>query len=89
MTKKKLRVVSLKQIAKNEENITRVDSATFYHKTDSWYDDGSPIVAYMVYRSDREGWLCDCLSFVFNLKDSKHTPDCKHIRNIKDRYQIT
>jgi hypothetical protein len=90
MTKKKLKIVSLKQIAKSEEAITRVDQQTFYHKTNSLYDDGGKIIAYMIYNSNDKGWLCDCLSFIFNLKDTTHahTPDCKHIKAIKAKYNI-
>jgi hypothetical protein len=88
--KKKHKVVSEKQILRSQEIIRRSDQNTFFHKTDRLYDSGDPIVEYMIYHHEEKGWLCDCLSFVFNLKDKNHahTPDCIHIRAIKTKYNI-
>jgi hypothetical protein len=75
--KKKHKVLRMKQISL--EDITRVDESTFYvPRTDR---DKEP---YFVYKSLNIGWTCDCLSFVFNMKDTNDTctPPCKHIKMV-------
>ena len=63
-----------------KDDITRVDSQTFYVK-------GSQPDPYMVFNSENEGWLCDCMSFVMNMTDSGNK-ECKHILHIKKEFNF-
>ena len=49
-----------------DDEIHKIDDKTFY------------INSYMIYNSDRLGWLCDCKAFMFD-----DTKDCKHIIRVK------
>lgn len=84
MTEKK-KIVTEKQL-KNLDTILRWDENTFYVPRES-NPDKQP---YLVYHSanEHEKWLCDCMSFVMALTDDGKTPECKHIRAIKKRFNI-
>ena len=49
-----------------DDEIHKLDDKTFY------------IGEYMIYNSDRKGFLCDCKAFMFD-----DTQDCKHIIRVK------
>lgn len=51
---------------RSDDEIVRVDSKTWY------------IRDYMIYNSDRLGFVCDCKAFMFD-----DTKPCKHIERIK------
>ena len=53
------------------DEIVKIDARTFEIKD------------YMIYHSDDDKWLCDCMSFVMNLQDNGQTFDCKHILRCK------
>jgi len=73
------------------EEIERVDENTFFHRSSAVMENGEHDY-YMVYHehTNRDRWLCDCMSFVMNIVDSNSpTPNCKHIKAIKAKYDIT
>jgi hypothetical protein len=76
-TKKKKAIVSIKKLKKSDNDITAVDSVTFYVKSSE--PDKEP---YMVFNSISKGFLCDCMSFVMNLEDSGKNKGCKHITKV-------
>ena len=49
-----------------DDEIHKLDDKTFYIKE------------YMIYNSERSGWLCDCKAFMFD-----DTKPCKHIIRVK------
>lgn len=63
--------------------IEKIDADTFYVESSELMENGKPL-KYMVFHSWRKGWTCDCLNFVFNLKDTndKPTHECKHIKAV-------
>lgn len=68
--------------------ISREDENTFFHPSTDPERKGED---YMVYHEheNRDRWLCDCMHFTMNVRDANSpTPDCKHIRNIKAKYDI-
>jgi len=50
-----------------EGDMIKVDERTYQTKD------------YMIYNSDRLGWLCDCKDFMFNSQKKKGY-ECKHIK---------
>ncbi len=57
--------------------IRREDANTFFiESTDKKKE-------YMIYKSNRIGWTCDCMNFVLNLTESCNY-ECKHIKKIKE-----
>ena len=76
--KPKRKVTTFKQINKNESDIVKIDSQTYYVK-------GSQPEPYMVFHSINEGWLCDCMNFVMNMTDAGNKP-CKHIKKINSLF---
>lgn len=81
--KKKLPKTTFKKIKKSDSLIQRQDQNTFYVKSSDPEKD-----PYFVFKSINEGWLCDCMSFVMSLTDDGHSPECKHIRLIKETFKI-
>ena len=53
-----------------DDEIHKIDDKTFYIKE------------YMIYNSDRLGFLCDCKAFMFN-----DTEPCKHIIRVQKSLQ--
>jgi hypothetical protein len=77
--KKKFKARSLKKILKSENTIFSYgDGATWDIKSDS-----DPEKVYMVYRSEHEGWLCDCMWFIIHENPSPPHPSCKHIKRVQ------
>ena len=56
--------------------IERLDRDTFLTKK------------YMIYNSMNKGFTCECLNYIFNLKDDGTSVECKHIREIKEKYNL-
>ena len=54
-----------------EGDMIKVDERTFQTKD------------YMIFHSDRLGWLCDCKAFMFNDKEP-----CKHILRVKKEFGV-
>ncbi len=87
--RKKHKIRTFKQIMKSEDNIIPVDSQTFYVKSES-DPKKEPYMVFHEVTEYRDRWLCDCMNFVMNIVDANSpTPNCKHIRAIKERYNIT
>jgi len=81
MTEKKTKkAITYKKLKKSENPIEQVDALTFYVKSET----NPAKEPYFVYNSMREGFLCDCMSFVMNLTDDGHTKPCKHIEKVKE-----
>jgi len=57
---------------KNTDDIVKVDDKTWYIKN------------YMIFNSDRLGFVCDCKSFTFNIGE-----ECKHIIAVKEEFCIS
>lgn len=83
MTIKKKKTTSFKSINKSDNDITQIDSQTYYHKSSD--PDKEP---YMVFRSNGKGFLCDCMSFVMSMTDTNSNPECKHIVRIKKQFNL-
>ena len=62
--KKKLKV-RLKEF--KDDEIHKIDDKTFY------------INSYMIYNSDRKGFLCDCMDATINVGKQ-----CKHIKKVQE-----
>ncbi len=55
-----------KKIRFNPKEMTRLDSRTFQYRE------------YVIYNSERKGWICDCKDYMFG------NINCKHIQAAKD-----
>ena len=77
--KKKHKAKSFKKMA----DIERVDEKTFYVKSSN--PEQEP---YMVFNSQSKGFICDCLSFVYNIEDNGNTRECKHIARVKKEFGL-
>ena len=84
----KHKVQRMKKLSKEE--ITRVDQYTFYVPSKDPDMKGEP---YFVYKEhiNRDRWLCDCMNFVLNLKDTNDEPthQCKHIKQVVSSFFTT
>ena len=82
--KKKLPKTTFKKIKKSDSLIQRQDQDTFYVKSFT----NTEKEPYFVYKSLREGWLCDCMAFTMGFTEDGHSPECKHIKLIKETFKI-
>lgn len=71
------------KFSKLEDQVTRIDEKTFYVKSSD--PEKEP---YMVFHSQNKGWVCDCMSFVMNIKDNWETKHCKHISLIRKSFNL-
>ena len=81
MSKQKKKATSFKLLKKSTDDITQIDSQTYYHKSSD--PDKEP---YMVFHSQNGSWLCDCMAFVMNIQDDGKGKECKHVTRIRKMF---
>ena len=78
---KKKKKIKAQSFRKMKDDITQVDSQTYYVK-------GSMPEPYMIFHSNNGKWLCDCMDYVIHIEDNGTIHDCKHILRIKKQYNL-
>lgn len=62
-------------------SIEKIDCVTWEIESES-----EPGKKYMVFNSQHDGWVCDCMWWSIHCKLKPPHPECKHVRKIKETF---